>query len=1014
MRSFVAFVLLLCASTALGTILTGNFVETKARDPNAFTNGTFYYLYDESNLTKSRLRFEYNLPGGVIVSNLYDYEIGAMYSMCPGSCTADTKTDVPDKWWYDSSMFTKTSDQEGGKFWYTRKATASTQMKRILMSEDTTPTTNSLAAIEFQDGRTIRVSGIRVDPSDVPSTSSKFKTDSGLTCPVPTCSMFADIVFVLDFSGSVGRKGWDQTIEFVIGVLNSFKFGDSDAAAAVVKFTYAATIVASGSNNGKPTVTTNVDNLISAVNVSMTPYYTTCMGTGLEVAMQMFDNSPRRLYGNKPQNIVIAVTDGVDNDCGSAYYGDHFRRTRNAAEKLKGPDYEAFFMSIGVAISSSYVPKLQEIASDLGGGVKAYFPVTSYNEIKGAVDKIFSPLCEQFHTECGLDCHGFCGCGDCMCPFCNVTGDKCDDYQCEARAGTSDGCVLTPLITCPEDDWCTQHVCDATSGSAQCKELHTCDEYVSKNPGSCRSISCDKNGKKCVVNRDHSVCKQFDTPCMIWECAGENETAIDEGTGCRIKENKTATCESQGKGTCLEYTCSVVNGSCIVSHDECYDPNDGCVSSRCEKSGDKYKCVDHPIPGPANTTCVTYKCDKNVGGWYVAETHDVDGCRNCNDGSSFTSCLSSDAAEEARKKNEADPNVCYTVECRNKACVVKNQEKPKEDGKKDTACWTNMCRYDDTEGWRWVREPSQESVACKNDACYNWTCDDEKGCVPTDTCGVKSNECKTFFCKTNDDGSKECTYENKTLVDSECMYEVCIDDVKYTKYKNSSFEELSKACPNENKCKVPMCSEKGQCVFRDATPPEGLFSNDQIECAVCKPETGEWSFGCDDGLFCTNDFCGVGGKCRHTDLNCFKILNMSANSDKDKCFMAVCNEGNDRYECKRKKKNGVYVDVCGNCIRQDGYDGSSDESDGDTVACVDAPEEPVLKEPLAAAAIAMIVLLAVLVGGVLAASTIIGTKTLLERARAANNQSAHSNPLFEDNVKEMANPTFMEEVDVEA
>jgi len=794
----------------------------------------------------------------------------------------------------------------------------------------------------------------------------------------------------------------------------------------------------------------------------------------------MFDNSPRRLYGNKPKNIVIAVTDGQDNSCGSGYYSDHFRRTRNAATKLKGADYEAFFMSIGVGItspSSYYYQRLQEIASDMGGGAKAYFPVTSYNEIKDAVGTVFKPLCEQFHTECGLECKGFCGCGECMCPFCDVTGDKCEDYQCEARAGTSDGCVLTPLITCPEDDWCTQYVCDATNGSAECKELHTCDEYVSKNPGSCRTVTCDKNGTKCVVKSDDNVCKQLDTACVKWECAGENVTATDEATGCIVKENKTAICQSEGEAACLEYTCSLANGTCIVKHDTCEDQNDGCTTFKCEKSGtgSEYGCVEHPIEGPANTSCATYTCDPDPDiGWHLFNSttdkdcrgNDPDVCKlykcypskGCDyefvdpcdekcteafvgtcqveanlsstldscllaackvrtEGSSpdtvpycvnySTNCLTSELAEDAQKKNGEDPKTCYTVECANGTCVLTKRPNPTEE---NTACWLNVCRFiNNTHGWDWVREPTEVQLSCKSDVCNEWKCDDKDGCVPTDICGVKSNDCKTYFCKTNDDGSKECTYKNKTLIDAECMYEECIGDVKHQWPKN-----VTEVCVNSNKCKVPACSEKGLCVYKDATPPEGLFTNDQLECAVCDPDTGSWSFGCDDGLFCTNDICAVGGKCRHTDVNCFKILNMSANSEKDKCFMAVCNERSDKYQCKRKKKVGVYVDVCGNCIRQDGYEGSSGESEDDTVACVEAPEEPVLKEPLAAAAIAMIVLLAVLVGGVIAASTIIGTKTLLERARAANNQSAHSNPLFEDNVKEVSNPTFMEEVEVEA
>jgi len=67
-----------------------------------------------------------------------------------------------------------------------------------------------------------------------------------------------------------------------------------------------------------------------------------------------------------------------------------------------------------------------------------------------------------------------------------------------------------------------------------------------------------------------------------------------------------------------------------------------------------------------------------------------------------------------------------------------------------------------------------------------------------------------------------------------------------------------------------------------------------------------------------------------------------------------------------------------------------------------------LTEGLAAAAIALIIIAAIVAGAGIAASSIIGTKTLINRARGAANQSAHSNPLFEESETEMVNPTFVE------
>jgi len=43
---------------------------------------------------------------------------------------------------------------------------------------------------------------------------------------------------------------------------------------------------------------------------------------------------------------------------------------------------------------------------------------------------------------------------------------------------------------------------------------------------------------------------------------------------------------------------------------------------------------------------------------------------------------------------------------------------------------------------------------------------------------------------------------------------------------------------------------------------------------------------------------------------------------------------------------------------------------------------------------------------------VLGTKTLIERAKGADNQSAHSNPLFEENETELSNPTYAGDADI--
>jgi len=136
------------------------------------------------------------------------------------------------------------------------------------------------------------------------------------------------------------------------------------------------------------------------------------------------------------------------------------------------------------------------------------------------------------------------------------------------------------------------------------------------------------------------------------------------------------------------------------------------------------------------------------------------------------------------------------------------------------------------------------------------------------------------------------------------------------------------------------------------------------------------------------------------------------------CFEPRCKEVPDekKYKCVRKLIRNAYIDVCGRCIQESTATSSETSSstssfvikggDVDTTGCTGAPAKPILTEGLAAASIALIIIAAVVVGAAITASSVMGTKTLLNRAKGAENQSAHSNPLFEGNETELSNPMY--------
>jgi len=134
----------------------------------------------------------------------------------------------------------------------------------------------------------------------------------------------------------------------------------------------------------------------------------------------------------------------------------------------------------------------------------------------------------------------------------------------------------------------------------------------------------------------------------------------------------------------------------------------------------------------------------------------------------------------------------------------------------------------------------------------------------------------------------------------------------------------------------------------------------------------------------------------------------------------------------RKLLRNAYIDVCGNCIEEkkpeevvtssdastNGNDdnvivapSSSQSSSGvDLLECTGAPPRPIITEGLAAASVALIIIAAIVGGVGVAASGIIGTKVLIDRAKEADNQSAHSNPLYQNNETELQNPAFSDAV----
>jgi len=1119
----VAAAVLLCAALALADehILVADFVETRPDRAYSTMSGKLYYFYDSSNANQCRLRFDYSIPNNDgnkpngdyypsngLFSDLYDYNEHAMYSMCD-QCSTIALNEFAVPWSTQYGTYWKSGEQENGCYWWYHNEVKDNnvyvnQVKRILLENNNNHWKN-IKRIEFTDGRVLVISNIQYNPNNIKKGNAKFDINQGLDCPAVSCKLYADIVFVVDNSMSVETKwengvrtdDWGDQINFVKKVMGLFEFGDDAVEAAVVQFNApwpkndcnygrcnrctndkdfgnpnvpsenTATMIAAIDG----TVSSDKSRLESALNGERPGAGWTCQAYGLELAKQIFDRSPRRNLRNKPNKIVIAVTDGED-FCP--------RRTETAAKALR--DDGVFLIEVGVGIGSFLsgdedckgfdMGYLASIASKIGGSDSpAIFSAESYQTISTIVDQLFKPLCSSFNTACGPDCLGFCGCGKCFCPTCN-SPSSCKSIDCrvqvEGNVSKSRGCELSDISCSGTNDRCTQHVCVEGSG---CTEQHT--DCSSMNRG-CRKGKCDPSGG-CKVDFDDDYCQDQhgkNDKCKIYKCARDGENVDFSWTGCRLIEDKAQnhqqSLNSQGKH-CMKAVCDKSSGN-VREEDGCSNSqNPGCYINQCVKDGNNYNCKPREYNRPANTACLEYECKNNKwevsvnrDDWNWCMNNELKGqdtkCKNirCNSqqkkcelvqrpncqtecsGEQYNDCVKQvsagnndpkqcklpgctyngdkhscffsqtidctqdqDMQEQLFLANQdnTDGTVCYVAACKDSSCAVVPVH-VQDSGIPQTLCSAPQCVFNEqTRVWGWEARPTPLAQDCVNFGdCYTASCNDTEGCVKDFVCEHKSKGCVKYSC--NNDGSCIKSIDDLSASETECTKEVCNEETGETEF---AVKDLNKACPAPNPCKLATCVD-GKCVFVDKEPEE----KDDCYNYTCDPTTGNFTSipKCDDHLYCTENKCTVFGECKYEPISCGKEIDLEGYP----CFEARCKENATAktYQCQRKLIRNAYVDICGNCIIEDRGTTSSSKSETDMLECTGAPAKPVLTEGLAAAAIALIVIGAVVLGAAIAASSVLGAKTLIERSKDAGNQSAHSNPLYENNDTEMTNPAYQE------
>lgn len=181
----------------------------------------------------------------------------------------------------------------------------------------------------------------------------------------------ADIVFLLDSSGSVGSANFQKQLDFVKKFANTFDIGPNNVQIGVE--TFATTPHHQFFMNKYPTKPT----LLNAIG--SVPYQSGSTHTDLALKYVM-DNDFKPAAGDRDHvvNILVVMTDGQSNDR---------QATTTQANKLHTMNIKTFAIGIGSGINHA---ELEHIATD----AKHVFTVSNFDALNTLQAELKKTACE--------------------------------------------------------------------------------------------------------------------------------------------------------------------------------------------------------------------------------------------------------------------------------------------------------------------------------------------------------------------------------------------------------------------------------------------------------------------------------------------------------------------------------------------------------------------------------------------------------------------------------------------
>ena len=725
-------------------------------------------------------------------------------------------------------------------------------------------------------------------------------------CPKPVCSKIADIVFVIDESGSVIEEEFGKIKTFLTDMVNYYDISEDTVNIGIVLFAESDRVVSELSYNKQE--------LLSLIN-NMGQYKGgTCIACGLNRAMTMLNSRSAYRKSLNPEKIIITLTDGEANkpilNNENKYHADCVSYGNCKSSCTDGSE-------VKYQKCSSFCPDKNDNYCSSNTCYKYdYNDKTWYYDVRNDKCNINNYV---YKSSCCIN-----GADGCCCERVPVVGG-CDfgDYNASALTESADNIKkynINSIAIGVRD--ASQSQLNGFSDRVYSINSYQSLETLKQNliEDSCTTIeytSCGKDclgfcgcGKKCYCPE----CEQTGSYCDYYECKNNDFSS----TGC---VEKSVSCSTD---KCHTLTRNPENPKCCETEEIDCEVDDKCKLSYCSPSKG---CYYEDVVCNDNDPCTKNECKSDVGCVFTPD-------------------------EEICKADE----VCIKL-----------------------SSTEHKCSSDCSDG-----------ASCGEDnKCGSWTCEDHKcaynpTCIP-DSCHILINcdpslDNPCIYEEMNCSNPNAC-YENGRCENGKCVY----DEVN---------------CTPDNLCVNSYCDPVEGCIFENIT----CESDDLCVISECveHPEwgnsTGEEHPKCEDQV-CKTTKCTITGECIYSDVIC--------DNKNDTCFKYVCEDN----ECVKKPFKKETVDPCGECIEK--YHEMGLYLDLNESLC---KGEPITNDDLkivglAAGAIAGIVVAAVVAGVGISAAGAKGVKTLIDKARQAQNMAAHTNPLFESNDHEMTNPISTEFVE---